>query len=289
MRASRITTAARRGRAWAADYAYAVRQIVAGVLRPSPGWAGTGATRGRQVPVLLIPGIYESWRFLEPLAERLLEAGHPVHVVRELGLNHRSVRSGADVVAAHLRTLAEHEVVLVAHSKGGLIGKQVLLDRVDGAASGAHAGAGGEQVGIDSAPADTGDVQLGTGDAPTRAERTLAGAGDLRAGAGGAPPDPRVLGLVAVNTPFQGSAYATYMPVRAVRDLSPRAVRALAEQRAVDALITSLYACWDPHIPGGSHLATARNVQVPAVGHFRILGDRRTQDAIVAAVRSYQA
>lgn len=155
------------------------------------------------------------------------------------------MRSGADVVAAHLRTLAAHRVVLVAHRKGGLIGQQVLLDRVDGAASGAQAGAGGEQVG------------------------------------------PRVLGLVAVNTPFQGSASATYFPVRAVRDLSPRAVRALTEQRAVDALVTSRYASWDPHIPGGSHPATARNVQVPAIGHFRILGDRSTQDAIVAAVGSY--
>lgn len=247
MRASRITTAAQRGRAWVADYAYAVRQIAAGLIRTGPVWAVTGATGGTQVPVLLIPGVYESWRFLEPVVERLLEAGHPVHVVRELGLNHRSVRSGADVVAAHLRTLAAHEVVLVAHSKGGLIGKQVLLDRVDGVTSGAQAGAGGEQVG------------------------------------------PRVLGLVAVNAPFQGSAYATYMPVRAVRDLSPRAVRALAEQRAVDALITSLYTSWDPHIPGGSNLPGARNVQVPAVGHFRILGDRDTQDEIVAAVRGYQA
>ena len=260
MSASRITTAAQRGRAWVADYAYAVRQIAAGLVRTRPDWAVSGATGGTQVPVVLIPGVYESWRFLEPLAERLLEAGHPVHVVRELGLNHRSVRSGADVVAAHLRTLTAHEVVLVAHSKGGLIGKQVLLDRVDGAASGALSGAGGEQVGPDSAPA----------------------------GVGGAPAGPRVLGLVAVNTPFQGSAYATYMPVRAVRDLSPRAVRALAEQRAVDARITSLYTSWDPHIPGGSHLATARNVQVPAIGHFRILGDRSTQDAIVAAVRSYR-
>lgn len=258
MRASRITTAAQRGRAWVADYAYAVRQIAAGLIRTRPDWAVTGATGGTQVPVLLIPGIYESWRFLDPLVERLLEAGHPVHVVRELGLNHRSVRSGADVVAAHLRTLAAHEVVLVAHSKGGLIGKQVLLDRVDGAAPGAQSGAGGAQVGLDSAP---GDAQAG----------------------------PRVLGLVAVNAPFQGSAYATYMPVRAVRDLSPRAVRALAEQRVVDALITSLYTSWDPHIPGGSSLPGARNVQVPAVGHFRILGDRDTQDAIVAAVRGYQA
>ncbi|WP_147918585.1 esterase/lipase family protein [Ruania zhangjianzhongii] len=246
MRASRITTAARRGGAWAADYAYAVRQIGAGLIRPAPEWATSGATSGTQVPVLLIPGIYESWRFLEPLAERLLDAGHPVHVVRELGLNHRSVRSGADMVAANLRTLAAREVVLVAHSKGGLIGKQVLLDRADGVTYGAQAGAG-----------------------------------DAR-------PGPRVLGLVAVNTPFRGSAYATFMPVRAVRALSPRALRALAEQRAVDAQITSLYTSWDPHIPGGSELLTARNVQVPAVGHFRILGDRHTQDAIVAAVRSYQ-
>lgn len=238
VRASRITKAAQRGRSWLTDYAYAARQIGAGLIRPAPEWATSGVGGG-EVPVLLIPGIYESWRFLEPLAERLLAVGHPVHVVRELGLNHRSVRSGADVVAATLDTMAHHEVVLLAHSKGGLIGKQVLLDRIDGGTPAAQAG-------------------------------------------------PRVLGMVAVNTPFQGSAYATYIPVRAVRSLSPRAVRALAEQRTVDAQITSLYTSWDPHIPGGSMLPGGRNVQVPAVGHFRILGDRHTQDTIVTAVRSYQ-
>lgn len=238
VRASQIQTALRRSLWWVADYAYAVRRIAASLVQPAPPWA-TSTSSGTEVPVLLIPGIYESWRFLEPLAERFLAAGHPVHVVPGLGLNYRSVRRAADAVVARLHALTAAEVVLVAHSKGGLIGKQVLLDQIAGA---------------------TNELQ----------------------------PQPRVLGLVAVNTPFGGSVYASYVPVRAVRALSPRAVRALADQRAANAQITSLYAAWDPHIPGGSMLIGARNVQVRAAGHFRILGVPDTQEAIMAAVRDYR-
>ncbi|WP_154792891.1 alpha/beta hydrolase [Occultella kanbiaonis] len=231
----RLPLAARRAAAWAADYAYAVGRIAHSLVTREPRWART-PRRGAGVPVVLVPGVYESWRFLEPLAGRLHDAGHPVHVVRELGLNHADVRTGADVVARHLARLALPGVVLVAHSKGGLIGKQVMLDGV-------------ATVGVPGAP--------------------------------------RVLGMVAVNTPFAGSSYARYLPVAAVRALSPAGVRSLGRQRAVDAAITSVHASWDPHIPGGSELPGARNVRVPVSGHFRILGDPRVQDTIVAAVADY--
>ena len=42
---------------------------------------------GRLRPVVILPGIYESWHYLRPIAERLNEGGHPVHVIPTLGLN----------------------------------------------------------------------------------------------------------------------------------------------------------------------------------------------------------
>ena len=82
---------------------------------------------GNLAPVVLLPGVYESWTFLRPLAARIHSLGHPVHVVRRLGRNVRSVPAAA---ARAQRYLDEHDlrhVVLVAHSKGGLIGKHMML------------------------------------------------------------------------------------------------------------------------------------------------------------------
>lgn len=228
----RLVEMAVRGLAWAADYAFVVRWQLRSVLRRRPKWAqlDPGA---RGVPVVLLPGIYESWRFLEPLGVRLAEAGHPVHVV-SLGLNHRPVAALAQKVARAVATAEVDGAVVVAHSKGGLIGKQLMLDE------------------------------------------------HRRATRDGTP--PRILGLVAVNTPFGGSRYADFIPLASVRALSPTALRTFSAQRQVDDKITSVYASWDPHVPEGSELEGATNVRVPNRGHFRILGIRGVQDEVLAAV-----
>ncbi len=108
---------------WIADYAYAVRwQIRALLSRAEP----RALRSGDRTPILIIPGVYESWRFLQPLILELHGRGHPVHVVDPLRNNRVPVPAGARIVDAYL---AEHDidgVVIVAHSKGGLIGKHVM-------------------------------------------------------------------------------------------------------------------------------------------------------------------
>lgn len=110
---------------WVADYAYAVTwQARAMFSRTDPGDFGSG----ERTPVVVLPGIYETWRFLQPLITELHERGHPVHVIAALGRNRWPVPRGARHVAAYLREHDLRDVVLVAHSKGGLIGKQVMSD-----------------------------------------------------------------------------------------------------------------------------------------------------------------
>lgn len=118
---------------WAADYVYAgARQLEHGLRpgRPVP----TGP--GDRAPVLLLPGVYETWQFLAPEARALAAAGHPVHVVPDLRYNREPVAAGAELAAAYLETADLRGAVLVAHSKGGLMGKRVMLspagDRVAG-------------------------------------------------------------------------------------------------------------------------------------------------------------
>jgi len=107
----------------AADYAWAADRQARHFL----GRATVPTGPGGAAPVVLLPGIYETWEFLGPVATALARAGHPVHAVPALGHNARPVPESADVVAEHLERADLSGVVLVAHSKGGLIGKRVLL------------------------------------------------------------------------------------------------------------------------------------------------------------------
>lgn len=110
---------------WGQDYAYAAYWQVRGTLRPgSKDDLRTGARR----PVVIVPGVWEPWGFLGPVIDALHDAGHPVHVVSELGRNSRPVEDAARTVAGFLDDHDLHDVVIVAHSKGGLIGKFVMSE-----------------------------------------------------------------------------------------------------------------------------------------------------------------
>lgn len=115
-------------RAWVADYWYCAHQLARGavsaVRREDPrSWAEVeGEPR---LPVVVLPGIYETWRMMRPVAEALRAAGHPVHVVPAVGFNLRPIAAVARDVVAHTADL--ESFALVAHSKGGLVGKAVLL------------------------------------------------------------------------------------------------------------------------------------------------------------------
>jgi hypothetical protein len=200
---------------WAEDYAYAAAwQARAAVDRTDPDSFGSGSGR----PVLMVPGVYEPWQFLRPLIDGLHGAGHPVHVVPALGNNLGVLSEGATTVENRLEELDLRDVVIVAHSKGGLIGKLVMV-----------------------------------------------GEGSL----------PRVVRMVAICTPFAGSRYAQFMPIRALRDFSPTDPdgMSLRADESVNSRIVSVFGPFDPHIPEGSTLAGATNRVVAKGGHFRGLSD----------------
>jgi pimeloyl-ACP methyl ester carboxylesterase len=210
---------------WARDYAYAVTWQARAYLDRT---ASSVYADGPGVPIVVIPGVYETWRFLQPLVRAMHDRGHPVHVVDPLRNNLQPVPEAAAQVAEHLVAHGLRDVVLVAHSKGGLIGKHVMAF---GAAS------------------------------------------------------DRIRGMVAVAAPFGGSAYARYMTVsRSLRIFSPRdaTILQLAHETAVNERIVSVYGRFDPHIPGGSALEGAKNVQLDTGGHFRILAHPRIMAEVAA-------
>ena len=110
---------------WGQDYAYAAYWQVRGTLRPG---RRESFQSGTARPVVVIPGVWEPWGFLGPVIDALHDAGHPVHVVPALGRNSRPVPDAARTVAGFLEQQDLRDVVVVAHSKGGLIGKYVMSE-----------------------------------------------------------------------------------------------------------------------------------------------------------------
>lgn len=109
---------------WTQDYIYAARHQwrAARRLRSDPARLSSGD----RCPVVIIPGIYERWQFLWPTIMRVHAAGHPVYSVDTLARNTESVSRAAHRVADVIRERDLRNVVLLAHSKGGLIGKYVM-------------------------------------------------------------------------------------------------------------------------------------------------------------------
>ncbi len=222
--ADRARRALARGWYWGADYRYAMRAQGRGfVARQVP----EGYGRGNLPPVVLIAGVLEPWTLLRPAAERLNAAGHPVHVIPELAYNVITVAEASELASGVLAARGLCDVILVAHSKGGLVGKHMLATDADG----------------------------------------------------------RIRQLIAIATPFGGSRLARLIPSPTIRALRPEdaTIVDLAARLELNARITSIYPAFDPHIPGGSRLEGATNVEVRAIGHFRVLSDPEVLDAVVAA------
>jgi triacylglycerol esterase/lipase EstA (alpha/beta hydrolase family) len=211
---------------WVRDYAYALYWQARSTL--SRQAAETFST-GDRTPIVIVPGVYETWRFLQPLITTLHDRGHPVHVVDPLERNSKPVAQAAEQVTAYLEKHDLRGVVLVAHSKGGLVGKYVM--------------------------------SLGRGAA-------------------------RVDSMLAIAAPFGGSWYARLMVAPSLRIFRPMdaTIVALAQQLNVNARIVSVYGQFDPHIPRGSELVGAKNVELDTGGHFRILANPRVVGELVALV-----
>ena len=210
------------------DFAYAGRVRTSAFFRRHNPF---GESTGDKQPIVLIPGVYETWQFMKPVAARLAALGHPVHIVPALGFNRAPVPDAAATVQHYIDDHDLESVVIVAHSKGGLIAKHMML--VDDTAG-------------------------------------------------------RIDRIVAIATPFSGSSYSRYMPAKPLRAFIPTEVTLsmLSERLDVNSRITSVFPVFDGHIPEGSRLEGARNVEVPVRGHFRMLADDRSLTAVVEAVES---
>ena len=125
----RLGSVAQRGFWWARDYLDAGIAVGRSYLSRTP--ASSFEVGRDDLPIVVIlPGVYEPWRFQLPLIRGLHARGYRVRVVEDLRDNRVAVRTGATIAQKVVDRVAAGpgSVVLVAHSKGGLIGKRLLLD-----------------------------------------------------------------------------------------------------------------------------------------------------------------
>lgn len=111
---------------WYLDYAYVGFWQVRRLFHRYNAKKYRRNARSSFIPIILIPGIYERWHFMKPVADALHAAGYPVHVVQKLGLNRGSIDQMALRVRRYMDEQGIEQCVIVAHSKGGLIGKYLL-------------------------------------------------------------------------------------------------------------------------------------------------------------------
>ncbi|MFC4224211.1 alpha/beta hydrolase [Lysinibacter cavernae] len=215
-----------------ADFGYAtLRQLATFLLPKNPNSYRSG---DQSKPlIVLVPGVYETWRMMQPIAKDLHAAGYRISTVTGLGINRRPIAAGADLLAAHLDAVGGTPIILVAHSKGGLMSKRVL-------AAGSH---------------------------------------------------PNVLGAICVATPFAGSEYARFVRTPAVREFLPDnpTLLDLTKEVTANTKITSIVPSLDPNIPSTAALDGAKNIVVPARGHFLVLRHGATLIAVRSAVDALAA
>ena len=136
---------------WVIDYLHMLKGGLAMVVYHRPPKHYLEYILPGKAPVILIPGILGKWSFMKHLGDRISLTGHPVYIVPQLKYNVYSIPSSARKVRTvivhaipkfghilpHLPLGSElirnfierHNIkggVLVAHSKGGLIGKYLL-------------------------------------------------------------------------------------------------------------------------------------------------------------------
>lgn len=97
------------------------------VLRKNPPQHYLGFIKPDKVPIIILPGILYNWASLKPLADYLSLKGHPVYIVPKLKNNLHDIPKSSKMVEEVIKQAKLKEAVIVAHSKGGLIAKHLML------------------------------------------------------------------------------------------------------------------------------------------------------------------
>ncbi|MBP9782029.1 hypothetical protein KBC89_05235 [Candidatus Woesebacteria bacterium] len=110
----------------ATEYVLIIKYKCRSVLVRKPPTAWSQGSRGN---VVIVPGFGETWTGLATIATSLNTDGYKIFVVHDLGRNFVPLESGVRMVKNLIAQENLKNVVLLSHSKGGVIGKLLLDDQ----------------------------------------------------------------------------------------------------------------------------------------------------------------
>jgi len=111
---------------WIRDYVHLGRGGIREIVYRKPPHHYLGYVEAGKAPIILIPGLFGTWRFLKFIADFLSLRGYPMYVIEDLKHHHRPVPESAQIVRKFIEEKDLWDVVIVGHSKGGLVGKFIL-------------------------------------------------------------------------------------------------------------------------------------------------------------------
>lgn len=216
---------------WIADYLHAIHRMGHVFIVQKPPAHYLGYTKENKAPIILIPGMFSKWNFLKSIADPLSLKGHPIYVLGHLGYNTQEIHHASKLVHDFIEEKGLDKIIVVSHSKGGLVGKHVLAfhNRQN-----------------------------------------------------------KVKKLITIATPFGGSEIAKIAPLKSVRELVPESeiIQTLQQKKEVNNKIVSIFGVFDNHVwPESScRLEGAKNIQVNAYGHHKILASKEVVEAVLVEV-----
>ncbi|MDO8560772.1 MAG: alpha/beta hydrolase [bacterium] len=111
---------------WIRDYAHLTKGGVLMYWHSSPPEHYLGFVIEGKNSLIILPGILNKWAFMKQLADTLSREGHPVYIIPQLKNNVFDIPSSAKKVRELIDLENIKDAIIVAHSKGGLIGKYLL-------------------------------------------------------------------------------------------------------------------------------------------------------------------
>ncbi len=112
---------------WIKDYLHLLKEYPLMYFRHEAPRHYLSFTKEEKAPVILIPGIVLKWGFMKDLGDKISLIGHPVYIVPKLGNGLTGIPRSARIVRDLIDKNKLKNIIVVAHSKGGLIAKYLLV------------------------------------------------------------------------------------------------------------------------------------------------------------------
>lgn len=114
-------------RSWVTDYVYMFKGRWNMYLHKNPPKHYLGYVKENKYPIILIQGVTARWGMLKTIGDTLSKDGHPIYIVPKIGHHLKDIPQTAEFVKEIIDQNNLKNIVIIAHSKGGLVAKYLLV------------------------------------------------------------------------------------------------------------------------------------------------------------------